>query len=67
MIQLKVSSARPFSHPLPSNTLLPDVINLHRQLRRLGRRVRQRPQEAATRNDRSVPETQNENQNHVKG
>jgi hypothetical protein len=61
MIQLKVQatqSKNPSQFPLTPP--LPDITKLHRQLRRLGRRVRQRPEEAAGRNDRSVPQTRTE-------
>jgi hypothetical protein len=39
-----------------ANLLHTDITKLHRQLRRLGRRVRQRSEEEAARDYRSVPE-----------
>lgn len=54
MIQLKVRKRC----LLPAQKILtlapPDTIKLHRQLRRLDRRVRQRPEEEAARDNRSV-------------
>ncbi len=55
MIQLKVLSDDNRLMLIPADFPLPDITKLHRQLRRLGRRVRQRPEEEAARNDRSVP------------
>lgn len=57
MIQLKVLSDDTKLMLIPADFPLPDITKLHRQLRRLGRRVRQRPEEEAARNDRSVPGT----------
>jgi hypothetical protein len=54
MIQLKVLPICENSIPFRTNIPHPDITHLHRQLRRLGRRVRQRPEEEAARDNRSV-------------
>lgn len=43
MIQLKVSKSLQQVKYSIANILLTDITKLHRQLRRLGRRVRERP------------------------
>lgn len=65
MIQLKVRKRC----LLPSRKILtppPDTIKLHRQLRRLDRRVRERLEEEAARDNRSVSTTLEPNMKHSK-
>lgn len=54
MIQLKVGHSHILNGAIGPNMPHTDITQLHRQLRRLSRRVRQRPQEEAARNNRSV-------------
>lgn len=55
MIQLKVWHPRIRNSGHVPNMICPVITQLHRQLRRLSRRVRQRPEEEAGRDNRSVP------------
>lgn len=55
MIQLKVGHPHILKDVLGTDMSRTDITQLHRQLRRLSRRVRQRPQEEAGRDNRSVP------------
>ena len=54
MIQLKVRRRCPLLSLKLLTLVPPDAIKLHRQLRRLDRRVRERPEEEAARDNRSV-------------
>ena len=66
MIQLKVLSDDTKLMLIPADFPTPDITKLHRQLRRLGRRVRQRAEEEAARNDRSVPATTTDLDNRIR-
>lgn len=56
MIQLKVRTTAS-ANTLDTDSGHSDITQLHRQLRRLSRRVCQRPEEEAGRDNRSVPGT----------